>query len=260
MPITRTHSAQLAIDGDPPVGASATIYVQRLSDSSNVVGSPGSPVAMLEDGSTAGLFTYTPSAVYLIGVEYRAVVVITAGVNVYTLTEVFTANGFDVCDSPLATADDMKTRFDVRVLGELVVDDKSRVAAALLNSQPRLLAALCDATGAIASALRTAGNYTDDKLSELRIARDGRLIRLCCDLAIGYLYRARGGNMPGPIQQTFDLAQEELDLIRVGKHTLTSDENVEAGKPATFAVPYSTIQSQGRLSGLPIFPRNPPGT
>lgn len=90
-----------------------------------------------------------------------------------------------------ADTDDLLARFDQRVLGDLASVDGEQVTPAALAADPRVLAALDDASGEIDSAVRVAGRYTADDLAGLTGTGLAHLKRITCDIAFWLLIDRR---------------------------------------------------------------------
>lgn len=114
-----------------------------------------------------------------------------------------------------ATPENLISRYDVRKLGQLVRDDNTQATAAELLSDSVLSDALEDATAQIRSAATINDKYTEDDLSDLAAGGDPFLIRLTCNLAMGYLLNRRTMGveaLPPEIEQ----ANEWLAALRFG--------------------------------------------
>ena len=105
-------------------------------------------------------------------------------------------------------------RYDTRLVGELVSDTGTAVASPSGNAN--LSAALNDASADITSAATAGGAYTVDVLIGLSDESDPLIIRLTCDLAIGYLFQRRGQGMPDGIRDVVDRANDKLGQLRRG--------------------------------------------
>lgn len=94
-----------------------------------------------------------------------------------------------------AAPSDFILRVDARRLGDLGLDDGTRVSPTNLLTNPRLQASLDDASGMIDAALLRGGRYQPSDLLHLNVNTsfgNNLLIRLCVDIAYGLLLEARG--------------------------------------------------------------------
>jgi phage gp36-like protein len=105
----------------------------------------------------------------------------------------------------------IQTRFDIRTLAGASTDDGSGV----LNTV-NLNDVLQDASAKITSAIRFSSRYTADQVAALIASGDTLLVRLCCNLAYGYLILRRG-TMPESVEGFYTHTLETLDQIRTGK-------------------------------------------
>lgn len=93
-----------------------------------------------------------------------------------------------------ATGDDFLTRYDARLIGDLVRDDSTQEDDASLPQNPVLLAMLDDAFGEIVSAIVKGNRYTLAQLDSANLAPSAiaMLRRLQCDLTLVLIKRRRG--------------------------------------------------------------------
>ena len=153
-----------------------------------------------------------------------------------------------------ADGDDMVTRFDVRLLGDLVTDDNTRIAAAAVPADANLGVAITDATERINSALRQANRYTTDDLAQLVTDGDAQLKRICCALAMEHLYQRRGSAIPDGFQVAIDDAKDVLEQIRLGNNVLQVDGAIQSGLPNTNFIQPAERTNLGRAGDAAIFP------
>lgn len=128
-----------------------------------------------------------------------------------------------------ADPDQMMARIDSRIIGQLLSDDGSQVSEAAAREHPILLEALEDASGQIRSAALVGHKYTEANLETLARNRDAFLMRLTCDLALGFLYNRRQSATEIPMNVI--RAEEWLAALRFGERILNVEENKTAGNP-----------------------------
>jgi phage gp36-like protein len=132
-----------------------------------------------------------------------------------------------------ATASQVIARFDVRELGQLAVDDNTELTSGGLASSARLQACIDDATADIDDALRSGYRYTSAELASLSSASNKTLIRICADLTLAYMYRARG-RMPSEYhQRAIDDTKARLNDLRDGKTVLHGSTNQDVTTKTT---------------------------
>lgn len=133
---------------------------------------------------------------------------------------------------PYATVAQLLERFDSRTIGQLASDSNVDVAGVDLPTDPRVLAALNDASGDIDSALLVGGMYSTDNLAGLSGNSNYKLIRLTCQLAMLYLYERRPMYDPDTVKAYRDMSQEALDRLRKGENVFDISANLQAGVPS----------------------------
>lgn len=126
-----------------------------------------------------------------------------------------------------ASAADLVNRYDARIIGDVIGDADQRVTEANLASNAKVQAALEDATGQIKSAATVANKYTEDSLQTLADAQDPLLVRMTCDLAMGYLLNRR--HLSTEPYEAVRRAEDWLALLRLGERVLNLQENKDAG-------------------------------
>lgn len=133
-----------------------------------------------------------------------------------------------------ATPADFIARVDVRRLGDLGLDDGTRVSPSNLTTNTRLLASLNDASGLIDANLLRSGRYKHTDLTTLATTTDNAnffLIRITVDLAYGLMLEARGYSA----EQTEDMAPgyakalAYLDKLASGEWIFGTAPVVDAG-------------------------------
>lgn len=128
-----------------------------------------------------------------------------------------------------ATPTDFLNRVDSRRLGDLGLDDGTRVSASNLLTNTRLQAALDDAAGVIDAHLLKGGRYQITDLTTLSSTTsygNNLLIRLNVRLAYGNLLEARDIQPP----RSYDEALAELDKLADGQWIFGIAPVVAAGR------------------------------
>lgn len=115
-----------------------------------------------------------------------------------------------------ASVSDLLDRYDARVIGDLVSDDNTQVAAADLESNSKLQSMLDDASGDIEAALNTGERYSQQDLASLSPHSQSHLVRITCDVAMSLLLRRRVNLDPEKAKAQIELAETHLERLRKG--------------------------------------------
>lgn len=142
-------------------------------------------------------------------------------------------SAISVSTTTYATGAQLLERYDARVLGDLVADDNTQVAAAALPANSIIVAALEDASGDIEAALFVGRRYSPADLSGLTGNSQKHLIRITCDIAVSYLLRRRVEQNPERAAAQAQLAESHLEMLRDGVNVFGLDPQMDAGKPTT---------------------------
>lgn len=130
-----------------------------------------------------------------------------------------------------ATPDDMIARFDVRTLGDLSADDGSQVSASGLATNAKIIACLSDASGQVEAACLQGERYTIEDLGGLTGDSESFLVRIVCDLALGYLWRRKLYVEENAARlESVQRADEHLTRLRSGEWVFDVTEVKEAGR------------------------------
>lgn len=129
---------------------------------------------------------------------------------------------------------DLLTRYDARLLGDLVSDSGSPVVADALPSHPVVHAVLADASAAIDAAVSVGNRYTPAQMASLSDTAAAFVRRLTCDLALLYVKRRRGRFDPEKDGALLKEVNETLQSLRTGNDLLLLDGQSQA--------PASTIE------------------
>lgn len=149
-----------------------------------------------------------------------------------------------------ATATQLISRYDVRKIGQLVRDNNTQATAVELASDVVVVDAVEDASAQIRSAATINNKYTEDDLGELASNDDAFLVRLTCDLAMGYLMNRRGlgiDALPAQVMQ----AQEWLAALRLGERILNVARVRQYGNVQRRAMTNQDWQDTGLVADVP---------
>lgn len=130
---------------------------------------------------------------------------------------------------PYATGAEFLSRYDVRLIGDLVRDDGAQETATLVPTNPNLTACLDDASAAIDAALVVGSRYTPAQLAgELSVSAAAFLRRLTCDMTLIFLKRRRGRFDPERDGALLKEVNETLQSLRDGNNLLMLEDETEA--------------------------------
>jgi len=124
---------------------------------------------------------------------------------------------------------DILDRKDWRDIGDLCSDDSSQVAVSDLLVDPKLLAALDDASGEIEAALVVGGRYTVSQLEGLTGTSLAHLKRITCELAMYHLLARRPKLSPDQYEMHSKLRDTYLEQLRTGVNVFALAANIDAG-------------------------------
>lgn len=136
-----------------------------------------------------------------------------------------------------ATVSDLLMRYDLRRIGDLVLDTDQRATAEELagNTTAGLVVqtALSDASGMINSSILAGGRYKLEDLQAMTIDSKGYLKRLCCDIAYGLLISRRGYGGADLDAMTSRSKESEavLESLRTGERVFEIEKNEQASTP-----------------------------
>jgi phage gp36-like protein len=133
---------------------------------------------------------------------------------------------------PYATPQDMVSRYDTRLLGDLVSD--TGAPSVNILTDPNLAAVLDDATGSIDAAVYVGNRYKPEQMARLSETAAAFIRRLCCDLALIYLKRRRGRFDPEKDGALLKELNETLQSLRNGNNLLLLEEQTDAPASVTF--------------------------
>lgn len=126
---------------------------------------------------------------------------------------------------------DLLKRFDARTVGDLAGDEGKRIVPSALLTDPNVLAVLDDASGEIESALLQGERYTAANLTALTGNSQQYLVRLCCEIAFGLLWRRRPWADDQQRQEAIKRADEHLERLRKGERVFDVVAILDAGLP-----------------------------
>lgn len=132
-----------------------------------------------------------------------------------------------------ASPQDFLARFDARTLGDLTGDSGARVTQAGLATDPNLQTALDDASGDIESALLQGERYAVSDLDSIEGNSLNKLKRVCCDIAMGYLWERRlwTGRAQQEPHPAMARGQAALERLRKGENVFNLTGPLDAGIP-----------------------------
>lgn len=140
-----------------------------------------------------------------------------------------------------ATAQNLRDRYDVRVIGKYASDTGVPVPAAALSTNPRILAALRDATAVISAACVKGGRYPTATLNTLAADPDaGALLhKMTCALAMASLIGGRVGGVDeiDEVVHGYKDALENLNDLRNGSIVFDLPDTITATLPESSAGP-----------------------
>ena len=143
---------------------------------------------------------------------------------------------------PYATGDDMVTRHDVDVIGDLLQDDRERLDRALVADHPTLLTLLRDASGEIETSASKGGIYTRDDLVKIADGEYGTnqqafLARVTCWICMALLFERRPAIHQELAEAYLERANRYLIQIQNGDKLFgvpgagDSNDRINAGMP-----------------------------
>lgn len=132
-------------------------------------------------------------------------------------------------DTAFATPQDLVARYDVRDIRQWASDADLPLSVQGILTNVKVTTALQDASGDIESACLMSDKYQPQDLLTLTGNSLQRLKRLCCELAIGYLFenRLRRGDEEAPA--VVRRAHETLERFRKGEWVFGFQEAGDAG-------------------------------
>lgn len=144
---------------------------------------------------------------------------------------------------PYATFNDLKARYDVRVIAKYASDDSTPVSIPALPTHPRIKAVLQDASGRVRSAWVKGNRYPSALLDTLAADVDkGALLRqIVCALAMAALLSGRVAGVDEIEDMVFGYkdAMQALEELRGGALIFDTPGAITASLPAVSAGPPS---------------------
>ncbi len=153
-----------------------------------------------------------------------------------------------------ATPNDFLQRYDARLIGDLVSDTGTQVAAGALSTNAVLLAVLDDAGAAVDAAVFVGDRYTPAQMASLSTTAASFVRRLVCDLALLYLKRRRGrfdaekdAALLKEISETLKSLRDGEDLLLLNTQSEAAASTIDLLQPHLVAVPaLRTIRNRTR--------------
>lgn len=133
-----------------------------------------------------------------------------------------------------AAVSDLLARYDLRRIGDLVLDTDQRATVEELTGNGAagvvIQTALSDASGMINSAILAGGRYELADLEAMTLDSKNHLKRLCCDIAYGLLISRRGYGGADLDAMTSRAKESEasLELLRTGERMFYIEKNEQA--------------------------------
>jgi len=146
-----------------------------------------------------------------------------------------------------ATGNDLVSRYDVRLLGDLCQDAGDRISdLPVLVAHPNIIQALEDASGMVNSAALVGKRYSTKDLRDMTGDGAAFLKRIVVDIGFSLLRQRRGYDI-----QQFPTVQESfkfLDRLRLGERVFDIESAEDAGLPHTAEIPHYTVEQQHVLT------------
>lgn len=134
-----------------------------------------------------------------------------------------------------ATPDDLKARYDARLIGDLISDQGVQVTGAALDVDLKLQAALDDAAGAMDAAFLQGARYSMDDINGLMAGSTNsrsHVVRINCDIAIMYLADRRvHARANETLERIMERAQTYLKQLKTGEDLFEIPAKVAASVP-----------------------------
>ena len=130
-----------------------------------------------------------------------------------------------------ATAQNLLDRYDKSIINDLVSDEGTRLSYSDLLVDTKLLAALDDASGEVDAALLVGGRYSATDLSGLTGNALATLVRITCEIAIGFLYNRRPMFRVEDADRWAERTRAHIDRLRTGENVFNIAANITAGNP-----------------------------
>lgn len=155
-----------------------------------------------------------------------------------------------------ATGDDLISRYDVDIIGDLATDDRVELDRSEVPDNTNVLAALLDASGEIDAALLAGGRYTPSQLAGLTGNTLNHLIRITCAIAMANLIERRPDRMSKELADSYRKTSDAwLEKLRRGENVFGIIE-ATAGTIDVATVQAVEIENLNLLPGRmsPYFP------
>jgi phage gp36-like protein len=128
---------------------------------------------------------------------------------------------------------DLIARFDQREVDALISDTDEDELGIDAPNNPKLQAALGDASGDVEAALMRGGRYSISDLQSLTGNSLNLLARMTADIAMQYLLERRPGQDPDRIEHQRDIARRHLKRLASGEDIFNLQALPEAGQVHT---------------------------
>lgn len=161
--------------------------------------------------------------------------------------------------------DELSTRFDIRDIQELVLDDNSDADLVDVSTNAIVTAMINDARGEVVAALRRSGRYNDADLEALDNENAAYLTRIVCEIAYLHLLRRRPRFSPGMLEAYEKIRSGHLKDLQEGNSILKPDDATENAGRASMHAPstgqWNTVNmavDYARRGGRGYFPERRP--
>lgn len=134
-----------------------------------------------------------------------------------------------------ALASDMTDAYDISVLGQLLTDTDTPVAANQIQFSPYTISAIARASADIRMACQVATRYTDADLALIYASTDASLrmqiVSLCVDRAFGYIINRRAQKAADYKELSIraQMTDQVLEFLRQGGRLFTLPDQELAG-------------------------------
>lgn len=148
-----------------------------------------------------------------------------------------------------ATPADLKTRYDERLLGQLVRDDGTKASSTALDTDTILQAALDDAAGDIVSACIVGQRYSEDDLNSLAGYSLDHLKRINCDVAMRYLADRRvHAKANEAIERIMERGEKYIKRLQDGETLFNLTAQVAAAVPKVAGPTTQTLRNLNSIT------------
>jgi phage gp36-like protein len=149
--------------------------------------------------------------------------------------------------SAYAAPSDLIVRYDTRVVGNLLSDNGTTVAAGAIPTNATALALMSDASGELESALLRGQQYSVADLTGLTGNALSYLVRITCDIAFGLLYERRPYQDAEKRKDAVDKKDDLLKMLSDGTRVFGTPGAELAGVAVITGPSYQTYFNQNSV-------------